>query len=153
MDGKGFTERAIACERKLYRVARTYLSNESDCEDALQEALIKGWAKKNSLRELRYFDTWLIRILINECRNIQRTNLRVSVPLREIAPPPSPNPELWNEIFSLETKYRIVIVLYYIEGYGTGEIASMLRLPAGTVKWRLQQARKLMKENLKEVYV
>ena len=61
-----FIRRARACERRLYRVARTMLPREADCEDAVQEALLRAWDRLDTLRNEAYFETWLIRILINQ---------------------------------------------------------------------------------------
>ena len=59
-------------ERRLYRISRTILSSDADCQDALQEALIRAWMRRGSLRNEGAFDAWLIRILINECRILAR---------------------------------------------------------------------------------
>ena len=61
----------------MYRVAFTILRNDDDCRDALQEAALKAWEKRNRLREEKYFATWMTRILINECYNIQRKRKRM----------------------------------------------------------------------------
>ena len=81
MQKSEFVQRAWACERKLYRIARTMLSSDADCEDAVQEALLKAWAKIHTLRESAWFETWLVRILINECRQIWRKRPRAEVEL------------------------------------------------------------------------
>ena len=70
MNRTDFILRVRGCERRLYRVARTMLRSDADCEDAVQEALLKAWSKLGSLREEQFFETWLIRILINECRKL-----------------------------------------------------------------------------------
>ena len=65
MDRQFFIASAQAMERSMYCIARSYLRCEADCEDALQNALLRAWEKRNTLREERYFRTWLTRILIN----------------------------------------------------------------------------------------
>ena len=145
MDEATFSRLAISCERKLYRIAHTILRSDADCQDALQEAIFRAWSRRDSLREPRYFDTWLIRILINECRNIQRKSMRRPA----ILPQPEPsNGELYDALMQLDHKYRLVTELHYIEGYSVAEITKLLRIPQGTVKWRLSRARNLMKEAL-----
>ena len=67
-----FVQRVRACERRLYRVARAQLPSEADCEDAVQEALLRAWDRLDTLREEAYFETWLIRILINQCKTFYR---------------------------------------------------------------------------------
>nr|WP_276316266.1 sigma factor [Paenibacillus artemisiicola] len=51
----------------MYQVAKTILKRDADCEDAIQEAIIRSFEKIQTLREATYFKTWLLRILINEC--------------------------------------------------------------------------------------
>ena len=68
MDRQFFIASAQAMERSMYCIARSYLRCEADCEDALQNALLRAWEKRNTLREERYFRTWLTRILINSCK-------------------------------------------------------------------------------------
>ncbi len=64
--------------------------------------------------------------------------------------PPARNPELQEALRALEEKYRLVVVMHYLEGYSVDELARILRLPAGTVKWRLKRARTLLRESLSE---
>lgn len=146
MDDRTFSELALGCERKLYRVAHTILRSDADCQDALQEAVFRAWSRRGSLSEARYFDTWLIRILINECRNIQRKAAKR--PAVEPPPQPADTGELYDALMALDDKYRLVTELHYIEGYNVSEIASMLKIPQGTVKWRLSQARQRLREAL-----
>lgn len=149
MDEQIFIERVTAIKQKLHGVACAMLSHEQDREDALQEALLKAWANRRSLREMRYFDTWLIRILINECKNTYKKRARGRMPLPQAqAASEPPDSALRQTLGELDVKYRLPIVLHYIEGYNLEEIASMLRLPKGTVAWRLSQAKKLLKDRL-----
>ena len=137
----------------LYRVACAYLRQEADRNDAVQEALLKAWKSLPRLREESYFRTWLIRILIRECVNIQRFQKR-TVPLEEIPAVPSADTgqdtALREAILKLPEKLRIVVVLYYMEEYPVEDIARILLLPKGTVCSRLARARQRMKEYLQE---
>ena len=67
MNKEEFTQRVLEAESSLYRVAKSILINESDCEDAVQEAILTSYEKLGTLREDKYFKTWLTRILINSC--------------------------------------------------------------------------------------
>ena len=67
-------------ERQLYSTAKTILFNDQDCADAIQETIVKAFAKIETLRNDRYARTWLIRILINECYTFLRKSSRF-VPL------------------------------------------------------------------------
>lgn len=146
-----FIRRARACERRLYRVARTMLPGEADCEDAVQEALLRAWARLDTLREEAYFETWLIRILINQCRTFYRRRPRPEAELPEDIPCPETfDSPLLEAMKRLPRKLELTIELHYIEGYGVRECAKLTGVPEGTVKWRLSRARALLKQELGE---
>ena len=141
-----FVRRVRGCERRLYRVAYTLLRNDADCEDAVQEALLKAWAKIAFLREEAYFETWLIRILMNEAKLLMRKHRAKEVELTENIPQPASDESyLQYAMLKLPEKQRIALELHHIEGYSVREIAVMLRVPEGTVKWRLKKAREQLK--------
>ena len=152
MDRQFFIASAQAMERSMYCIARSYLRCEADCEDALQNALLRAWEKRRTLREEQYFKTWLTRILIRVCVDMQRRKKRVIVSdnlPEQIAPEP-PDPLLREAIEQLEPTLRAAVVLYYLEGYDIRETASLLRVPQGTVKSRLSRARRQLQSFLKE---
>ena len=153
MDREEFAGRVKAMDARLYRIACGQLRDHADREDAVQEAVLKAWKGRNRLRTREYFETWLIRILINECRNIQRTGKRMiptdSWPEPEADPRmPEKDRELREAIRELDERLRTPVILYYIEGYDTRETARILRLPHGTVCGRLKRAREALKEYL-----
>ena len=78
MDREQFTSAVLAAEPTLYRVAKTMLRSEYDCADAAQQAILRAWEQLDSLRSTRYFKTWLVRILINECSTILRRQQRLA---------------------------------------------------------------------------
>lgn len=146
-----FAQRVRLLERRLYRVSRTILSRNADCEDAVQEALLKAWARLDTLREEKYFETWLVRILINECKTIWRRNPWLETELPENMNVASAEEHrLFETLMVLPKKQRVTMELHYIEGYKTREIAGMLGIPESTVKWRLAQGRKTLKRELGE---
>ena len=144
-----FTQRVRACERRLYRVARTMLPRECDCEDAVQEALLRAWDRLDTLREEKYFETWLMRILINQCRTFYRRRPPAPAQLTEDIPgPEGGDAALLEALAALPQKSRVTLELHYIEGYSVAETARILRLPEGTVKWRLSKGRAQLKQIL-----
>ena len=151
MDKEEFTRAVLEYESTLYRVAKSMLGSEADCADAAQNALLRAWEKQHTLRDTAYFKTWLTRILINECRVMLRQRARF-VPLEEEAAEGEIAPErdsgLYEAVMGLDVKYRVPFVLYYIEDFRTREIASMLKLPEGTVKTRLRRAREILRTEL-----
>ncbi len=152
MDKQTFTDEVKARERQLYRVARSYLANDADCADAVQEALARAWAKRHTLREEALFGTWLTRILINECKTSLR-KLRRTVPMAEPpdagrGSPPEPDTGLRGALFGLEVKYRVPLVLSVLDGYTLREIAGLLHLPEGTVKTRVSRAKQQLRKTI-----
>ena len=139
----------------LYRVSCTVLDREADREDAVQEALCRAWEKRDTLKKPRYFQTWLVRILLNACYDILRRDSRVT-PAEEVPLPEVPAPEtegamdLRDAVDSLDQALRLPMVLYYAEGFAVEEIARMLGITRGAVKTRLYRARAILRERLTE---
>jgi RNA polymerase sigma-70 factor (ECF subfamily) len=150
MKDEVFAERIGAMLQTLYRVSYTQLRQPCDRDEAVQEALCKAWEKRRQLRDERYFQTWLIRILINECRNLQRRGVHEETFEDLPAPPPDADRAAHDALLSLPDKLRLPAALYYLEGYKTREIAYLLRLPQGTVKSRLSAGRRALREILTE---
>ena len=76
MTSDEFTRRVSAMRQTLYRVCRTQLTEPADRDDAVQEAIFRAWQKRDTLRDARYFETWFIRILLNQCHDLQRQRRR-----------------------------------------------------------------------------
>ena len=150
MNRDEFSRRIRENQDRLYRITCGLLREPQDRMDAVQDAIFKAWCNLPRLRNEDYFDTWIIRILINECHNRHRMHARFA-PL-ESAPEPSEsfqgNSLLRDAIYALPQKLRLPIILHYMEGYRTDEIAQMLRLPGGTVRSRLRRARTMLKTML-----
>ncbi len=145
MEKEEFTRAILAMTDTLYRVASTQLRQRADREDAVQECLRKAWEKRHRLRDDRYLQTWVIRILLNECHTMQRRASR-TLPVEEVAPLSAEGEEigLKQALLQLEERYRTPILLHYIEGYSVAETAAILRVPQGTVKTWLARGRKAL---------
>ena len=154
MDEKEFEQRVRACTQKLFRVCYAILPERADRDDAIQEALIKAWRKRGTLRDEAVFEAWLIRITMNECKNILRHRKRMpTAELNESIPASNdniPDLALHNALQNLDFKLRMPVVLHYVEEYTISETARLLELPRGTTKHRLKQAKMILKEQLKE---
>lgn len=152
MNKQEFTRRVLAVENRLYRISCGMLKNPQDRMDAVQEAVTKAWANVDRLRREEYFETWLTRILINECHNIQNARKNI-VPLDSLSEQGAyegNNKPLRDAILALDMQLRLPVLLYYMEGYKLREIAQILRIPEGTVKTRLTRAKKKLKSLLEE---
>ncbi|MCI5957535.1 MAG: RNA polymerase sigma factor [Clostridiales bacterium] len=151
MDKEFFIREIEAHSGLLYRVAYTILRNEDACEDALQDTALKAWEKRSSLREDKYFRTWITRILINTCYDTQRKRRRI-VLFDEIPEPSVPPPDLTMAMVlrSLPEKLRLPLVLFYSEGMSYEEIAQTLRIPLTTVRGRIRRAKGELRKELGE---
>ena len=151
MDNQEFQDRVRACERRLYATAYLLLHVTADCEDAVQEAVLRARQRLPGLQNPQFFETWLTRIVINECKSqLRRRSRRGETELSpRLAAPVSPEPELHAALTALKWKYRVVLTLKYIDGYTIEEIARILTLPRGTVASRLDQAKRLLRAQMK----
>jgi len=150
-----FASHVLFLEPALYRISKSMLYEDADCEDAVQEAILKGYEKLGTLKEEGYFNTWLIRILMNECYTILRKKSRflpfdddVEEMEDDVEFQGDEKAEMYQAVMKLPLKMRITIVLFYVEGYTIEEMVSMLGIPAGTVKSRLARARKTLRKEL-----
>ena len=150
MDNEAFTSAILGMTNTLYRVAATQLRQRADQEDAVQECLRRAWEKRHRLREDCYVQTWVIRILLNECHRMQRRMAR-TLPAEEVVPVhQDENNELKDLLARVEERYRLPLLLHYIEGYDVAQTAAMLHIPQGTVKSRLARGRRALKAMLEE---
>lgn len=148
MTKEKFAELVLESEKTLYRVSMSMLKNETDCEDAVQTAILSAYEKIDTLKNEEYFKTWLVRILINDCNRQLRTKNRI-ISLSEYS---EDVPAISNDrdidvkmaLEHLPVKIRDVIVLYYMEDFSVKEISHILQIPGGTVKSRLSKGRKLL---------
>ncbi|WP_247741047.1 sigma-70 family RNA polymerase sigma factor [Cohnella sp. LGH] len=145
-DREAFTRLMRQLETPMYAVAKQIVQRDEDCADAMQETVFIAYKSMYTLREPAYFRTWIIRILINECRRLLKQRNK-QVPLTDLSDKPSPSPEedggleLREAIDSLELPMRLVVVLHYIQDLPIKEVARTLELSEGTVKSRLYRAR------------
>ena len=150
MTGEAFETSVTDMVQTLYRVTCSQLSIEADREDAIQETLRRAWEKRNSLRKEQYFRTWITRILINVCYDIQRKH-RPVVPLEKIPvqlPASAPDPGLAAALNALPEKLRLPLVLCYSEGMSYEEAADVLRIPASTLRGRLRRGKDALRKEL-----
>ena len=151
MNEQTFVEQVKVHERTLYRTAYSMTRNDHDALDAVQNALTKAWIHRHKVNPAA-FRAWLLRIVINECHSIRRKTKRETL-VEEVEPvqvQPPPDSLLRIALDRLPDNLRLPILLHYMEGFSIKEIAMMLRIPAGTVTWRMSKARILLKEELSE---
>ncbi len=158
MDREEFLNQILEAEETLFHVAFSILHQQQDCADAVQEAILKAYARKEKLRKPEYFKTWITRILINECYNLLRKNRKYCMLEDEREPSDWQQSDfvkeeyldLYGAIERLNEGEKLCILLFYMEDYSVSQIAQVLRIPEGTVKSRLNRARKNLKGFLQE---
>lgn len=135
----------------LYKIAKTYLKNEEDVADVLQDTMLAAYQGIGGLKKPAYFRTWLVRILINRCTDLLREAGHWA---KEEAPEQIyGNRELEQLEFRqllelLPRESRAIFLLYYGEDFSVREIAEILSLKENTVKTRLRRGRILLWEKL-----
>ena len=132
-------------KQSMYKIARSYLSNDEDIADAIQDAIESCWRNLDQLEKPAYFRTWMTRILIHKCIDIIRKNRREH-PVSDFPEYGAEHKDLDNYEFSelmksLDEKYRTILLLYYGEGFKISEIAQLLDMEENTVKTRLSRGR------------
>ena len=155
-DKPAFDEVIRLCVPDMFRIAMSILKNKDDADDAVCETVVIAYENIKKLNDCNFFKTWIIRILINQANEAYKKRNRIiflndipSEPLYEDAYDLG-NDELNKAVMSLNTELRTVITLYYYQDMRVKEIADILKVPQGTVKWRLSRAKTLLKEKLSE---
>jgi RNA polymerase sigma-70 factor (ECF subfamily) len=156
--------------RRLYRLARATLRNESEAQDALQDAYLNAYRSMSSFRGEASISTWLSRLVLNEClARLRRTKRRENVvpivsteahmnAVADIADGSEP-PEsdygrsqmrslLESKVEELPEAFRLVFVLRSVEELTVEEAAQVLGIPEETVRSRHFRAKGLLRESL-----
>ena len=138
--------------KDMYQVAISILHNDEDAADAIQDTIFVCWEKIHTLREPKFFKTWMTRILINNCFDI-RNKHKMEIVYEENDEAVSYdeyNMELKEALISLDEKYRIPMMLFYGQGYHIKEIAKILHIPVSTIQTRLARGREQLARYYKE---
>ncbi len=131
-----------------YRLAYSYVKNEQDALDIVQESAYRVIKECRKLREETYLSTWIHRIVINASIDFLRKQKKESVSFDEVE---IPHEDSYKEddplelLSSLEEKDRTIVILKYMEEWKLEEIAEILEMNVSTVKARLYRALKKLK--------
>ena len=128
MNRRAFGERVTAMQGSLYRVAASYLRGESDRLDAVAETIAKAWERRQTLRDKSLFATWMTRILIRVCVDIQRRQQRL-IPTDDVAEKPAEDEKiatLREAIDSLPEREQKTILLRFFKGLTQEQTARIL---------------------------
>jgi len=140
--------------RMLFRISYSILSDEHDAEDAIQETFIRYMTKAPLFRDSDHEKAWLIKVVTNVSKNMLRLKNRQLIhstdELQSIGIDEE-NRTVFEVIMQLPPKYRVVLDLYYIEGYKAKEISAIIGITQTAVRKRLQYARTLLKNEMERI--
>lgn len=149
-DADAFTQLMQSQMQNMYKTARAVLKNDEDAADAIADTLLACWEKIGQLRRAEFFRTWMTKILINKCNDIlrKRKDLYLDSTAQEL---PSQTQEYntveWMQVMkSLDEKYQLIMILYYVDGLTAAQISEVLQMPASTVRTRLARGRQQIAE-------
>ena len=149
--GLSFEQTVHKYSQTVVSVCIMRLKNYSDAEDCFQNVFFKLFSNPPDFKDEKHLKAWLIRVAINECKNLLRNNKRlisldearnVSVNFEE------DKHDISWALMRLPQKYSDVLYLYYGEQYNVNEIAGILEIGESAVKARLKRGR----EKLKKIY-
>lgn len=154
-DKEAFTNLILQNQMKLYKIAKARLKNEADIEDVIQETMLILYTKLPKLRDNTKFNIWLYKILMNQCKDKYRRNKISFVSLETVE-----NNKTYSEATNLEDKLmyekileifsnqdKMILLLYYSNGYTTKQIAEILNKNENTIKTKLKRMREKIKKN------
>ena len=140
--------------KRVYQLAMVMMGNISDAEDVTQTVFLKAWEKKPDFRDADHEIAWILTTTRNQCKDIHKSFYRRKRADLENAPEPQVtletqiDSEIWEALQSLAEKYRMVLYLYYYEGYSVRELSVILRRRESTLQTQLATGRKQMKSLL-----
>lgn len=137
----------------LYRTGMLILGNPQDVQDVLQEVMLKCMKKMPVFHDKEHEKAWLLRVTVNLCKDMLRFRRRhqyLDIETLDIESTQVQDEGLLREIALLPPKWRVVIILHYVEGYSLKEIAKILTISENAVKKRMQRAKDALKKRLEE---
>ena len=150
MTKKQYEDEVERLAPSLRRIAYSIVRNEHDAQDAVQQALLAVWARRECV-EFARLKPYLTRAVMNACRDIQRARQK-AIPMKEIPEMSYQPPDgvLADAVERLPEELRLPLLLHYREGYKLAEIAGALGQSLPQVTSRLFRARKRLKRMLEE---
>lgn len=157
-DGTAYEELVTRHQRAVMGTAYKVTKNKFSAEDASQDAFVSAWMNLCELRDGSKFGSWVCSFAKNCARTLER-HYRAAIPDISLDTLDGFEPAEEDELFAedelkdvrravslLSEKIREAVSLHYFEGKSVAEIAEMLSVPVGTVKWRLSEGRKQLRK-------
>jgi RNA polymerase sigma-70 factor, ECF subfamily len=157
MDETGFARVAQEYGARLYVVAYRLLGNRSDAEDAVQRALLKCFAARESYSARWAISTWLYRVLTNVCIDEMRRRRSRAAAMQassEIGPrhagagTAGERVDVERALERVPREARVLLALHYVDGLSFGELARVRGISVNTVKSQLARGKAIMRETL-----
>ena len=158
---KEFEEKVLETIDALYNLAIQLTQNRQDAEDLVQETTLRAYRYFHRFERGTNFKAWIMTIMRNLYINKYRKKLKepVKVEFEEVEnfislPEISgAHEEIFSEIIrnsidKLPDELRMVISLFYVDGFSYKEMAKIMSVPLGTVMSRLYTARQILKKQL-----
>lgn len=159
-DKEAFTKLIQKYKKEMYCIAKTRLNSEVDIDDAIQETLYKAYVNIRKLKEAKYFKTWIIRILINNCTDITRANSGKIISFEEKILESIPddndayldisnNYDFFELVHSLTDEEKTLITLKFSKEFDNKDISKILKIKEGSVRMRLLRLREKLRSRYK----
>ncbi len=132
----------------LYRICLCILCDKDDAEDAVQDTFLKFLTKAPRFESEEHKKAWLIKVATNISKNMLLLRIKhrtLDINELEYVGTADEDRGVFEAIMRLPVKFKIVMVLHYIEGYPTKEIAEMIKVSDAAIRKRLQKGRELLK--------
>ncbi|MBU5593403.1 sigma-70 family RNA polymerase sigma factor [Clostridium sp. MSJ-4] len=158
-EDNAFYELISLNKEKMYVTAYAYVNNKEDALDIVQESVYKAYTSIKKLKEPKFFNTWITRIVINCSIDLVRKNKKLKISKEEelmingayLGDLKEEKIDLREAISCLDEKFKAVVILKYFHQLTLVEVADTLGMPLGTVKTYLNKALKALRIELREV--
>lgn len=137
----------------IFRISYCILCNPEDAEDAVQETFLKYITKAPEFNSEEHRKAWLIKVVANISKNMLMFKLkRETVNIDDVKNIGigENDYETFELIMSLPAKHKVVMTLYYVEGYRSAEIAKIIGISEEAVRKRIQKGRELLKKEFEK---
>lgn len=157
-DKTAYEELVLRHQRAVMGTAYKMTGNRYSAEDASQDAFVSAWMNLSELRDGAKFGSWVCAFAKNCARTLER-RYRAAIPAISLDESvlfdvedtadvifPDEYEDIHAAVDALSDKIREAVRLHYFEEMSVAEIAKMLSVPVGTVKWRLSEGRKQLRK-------
>ena len=139
---------------KYYKLAFSYVHNDSDAMDIVQDSAYKAIKNAELLKNQKYVDTWIYRIVINQCKTFLSKNNQITDDISDVNisfNDKYENIDLKNALNALDNDEKAIIILRFFEDLKIEDIASVLDIKDNTVKSRLYRCLRKLESIMEEV--